>query len=126
MPLELIPVLDLSAGRAVHAVGGDRARYEPVRSVLAPDHDGDARALAQAYRTRLGAPRCYVADLDAITLGRPQHDLLARLAEPDGFGGAMLVDAGIASVADLPRLEGLAATPVVGRDVSAPARDAAR
>jgi phosphoribosylformimino-5-aminoimidazole carboxamide ribotide isomerase len=114
MPIELIPVLDIAAGRAVHAIGGDRSRYAPVASLLAPDAPGDAIVLARAYRERVGARRCYVADLDAIAGGVPQRDLLARLATDDGFGFGLLVDAGIGTAADLQRLDGLPVTAVAG------------
>ncbi|MCU0620655.1 MAG: HisA/HisF-related TIM barrel protein [Gemmatimonadales bacterium] len=114
MALELIPVLDLAAGRAVHARGGDRARYVAVASHLAPDMvPGDALALARAYRGRLGARRCYVADLDAIQGGTPQLALRAALAEGAGFPDALLVDAGArrwADAADAPPTE----CPVLG------------
>jgi phosphoribosylformimino-5-aminoimidazole carboxamide ribotide isomerase len=114
MPLELIPVLDLAGGRAVHAVGGERARYAPVGSVLATGQPGDALSIARAYRRTVGAHRCYVADLDAITGGAVQRELLGRLASPEGFAGQLLVDAGIANVADLRRLDELPVTPIVG------------
>jgi phosphoribosylformimino-5-aminoimidazole carboxamide ribotide isomerase len=114
MPIEVMPVLDLAAGRAVHAIGGDRSRYAPVTSLLAPGAPGDAMALARAYREQVGARRCYVADLDAITGGVLQRDLLSRLAAADGFGRGLLVDAGIATAVDLPRLDGLPVTVVVG------------
>ncbi len=87
----MIPVLDLSRGRAVLARGGRREAYEPVRSVLGPI-EGDALALARAYRERLGCDVCYVADLDAITGGPMQIALLTRLA---GAGVALWVDAGV-------------------------------
>ena len=65
-PMELIPVLDLAHGVAVHAIGGDRSRYEPVRSELARGAEGDPMALAGAYRTLPGGvamlrgrPRCH-------------------------------------------------------------------
>ncbi|HTO72946.1 MAG TPA: HisA/HisF-related TIM barrel protein [Gemmatimonadales bacterium] len=94
--MELIPVLDLSHGRAVHARGGVRAEYRPVRSVLMPGQPGDALLLARRYRERLGARRCYVADLDALTGHAPQRELLRALADPAaGFGGGLLVDAGV-------------------------------
>ncbi len=64
--MQLIPVLDLMRGVAVQARGGDRERYEPLRTVLAADAPGDPLALIQAYRDILGARECYVADLDAI------------------------------------------------------------
>jgi phosphoribosylformimino-5-aminoimidazole carboxamide ribotide isomerase len=101
---ELIPVLDLAGGIAVHAQGGDRAGYRPVVSGLVSGCHGDARALARAYRERLCAARCYVADLDAITGGPAQLDLLCALAGEDAFGGTLLIDAGLRSAADAPRL----------------------
>lgn len=80
----------------MHAQGGVRARYAAVESVLSPGAPGDALAIARGYR-RLGAQRCYVADLDAIR-GRPaQLDLLSRLSGPGGFNGPLMVDAGIAT-----------------------------
>ena len=114
MPLEVIPVLDLAAGRAVHAVGGERTYYAPVTSTLAPGEPGDAMELARAYRARVGADRCYVADLDAIARAATQRELLGRLASSEGFGGTLLVDAGIGCITDLQRLEGPNLTPVVG------------
>jgi phosphoribosylformimino-5-aminoimidazole carboxamide ribotide isomerase len=52
-------------------------------------------ALLRAYRGRLGATACYVADLDAIQGGAVQRALLRELVELEtGFAGAVLVDAG--------------------------------
>jgi phosphoribosylformimino-5-aminoimidazole carboxamide ribotide isomerase len=94
--MELIPVLDLSQGRAVHARGGRRADYAPVRSVLAPERPGDPLLLARRYRERLGAHRCYVADLDALGGGARQLELLRQLADPAaGFGPGLMVDAAV-------------------------------
>jgi len=112
--MELIPVLDLAHGVAVHAIGGDRSRYAPVRSVLVPGADGDALALAGAYRMLPRASRCYVADLDAIAGDPPQLGLLRRLQSDDGFGGPLLLDAGVHSVSTLERLHGGFAEVVVG------------
>jgi len=111
---EVIPVLDLAGGRAVHARGGDRARYAPTESVLAPEQPGDAVALARAYRQRLYASRCYVADLDAITGGAVQVELLGALGAPDAFGGTLLVDAGLRGRADAERLSSVPGRLVVG------------
>lgn len=70
--MEVIPVLDVCGGVAVHARGGDRSRYAPVVSVLA--EGSDPLALARAYRDRLGARSCYLADLDAIAGAPPDLD----------------------------------------------------
>jgi len=96
--MELIPVVDLMRGIAVHARRGARGKYRPVKSVLLPGQDGDALALARAYQTRLGAWRCYVADLDAIEGWAPQLKLIRALADPaTGFGPGLLVDGGVTS-----------------------------
>jgi phosphoribosylformimino-5-aminoimidazole carboxamide ribotide isomerase len=96
--MELIPVLDLQHGQAVHARRGTREQYQPVESVLLPGRIGEALGLARAYRETLEANRCYVADLDAIQGRVPQWNLLEALAHPDtGFGAGLMVDAGLST-----------------------------
>jgi phosphoribosylformimino-5-aminoimidazole carboxamide ribotide isomerase len=91
----IIPVLDLSHGVAVHARAGERSRYQPVRSVLASNRNGDPLALIKAFRKTLGAEECYVADLDSIQGGAVQRTAIRELAQFEaGFTGPMLVDAG--------------------------------
>lgn len=109
----MIPVLDLARGRAVLARGGRREAYAPVRSVLGPGaetHEGDALALARAYRERLGCDVCYVADLDAITGGAIQAALVTRLA---GAGSALWVDAGVSEARRAEQLTALGAARVI-------------
>jgi phosphoribosylformimino-5-aminoimidazole carboxamide ribotide isomerase len=92
--MEIIPVIDVIRGVAVHAQGGVRSAYAPVRSAIAPDHPGDPMALARAYRDVLGATACYVADLDALQGGPVQRGLIRELAGfQTGFTGELLVDA---------------------------------
>jgi phosphoribosylformimino-5-aminoimidazole carboxamide ribotide isomerase len=113
--MELIPVLDLQHGRAVHARRGAREQYQAVRSALLPHEAGDALGLARAYR-RLDAGRCYIADLDAIQ-GRPaQYALIRQLANPGtGFGPDLMIDAGLAAPEEVePLLAAGAKTLVAG------------
>ncbi|MEP7310037.1 MAG: HisA/HisF-related TIM barrel protein [Acidobacteriota bacterium] len=79
--MQVIGVVDLLDGRAVHARGGQRERYLPVQAVDgAPIEPGEATALARMYVERLGVSGLYVADLDAIA-GRPlQNACIAALA----------------------------------------------
>lgn len=105
--MRLIPVLDILNGRAVHAVGGDRAHYRPLRSIL---HEGsDPIALAIAFRDRLGLLDLYLADLDAIAGAPPALSLYRSLADlglspwiDAGLRGAThvdaLVDAGVSTI----------------------------
>jgi phosphoribosylformimino-5-aminoimidazole carboxamide ribotide isomerase len=93
--MQIIPVLDLASGAAVHARAGERARYAPVTSVLAPGARGDPIALLRGFRDVLGASACYVADLDAIQGGAVQGAMLRELAQlAIGSAGPLLVDAG--------------------------------
>jgi phosphoribosylformimino-5-aminoimidazole carboxamide ribotide isomerase len=93
--MQIIPVLDITGGIAVHAQAGDRTRYAPLESDLAPGRVGDPVAVLRAFHAMLGIHECYVADLDAIQGGAVQRTLIRELAEfHTGFAGALLVDAG--------------------------------
>jgi phosphoribosylformimino-5-aminoimidazole carboxamide ribotide isomerase len=110
--MQLIPVIDLARGLAVHARAGNRARYGPVESVLTPGVAGDPLELVQAYRDILGARECYVADLDAIEGRAVQQVALRGLAvgaDPCG----LLVDAGIGHAHAAQAVLGLGAGRVV-------------
>jgi phosphoribosylformimino-5-aminoimidazole carboxamide ribotide isomerase len=109
--VRVIGVIDLRAGLAVHARGGKRDMYQPVRSrLVSPAQAGDATALARAYRDRAKVAEIYVADLDAIgdATGRP-HDLSGIVAA----GLPVMVDAGTATVPAAQRVLELGATRVV-------------
>src|SRR5688572_33321290 len=91
--MQLIGVVDLKAGRAVHARGGARERYLPVETIAGSRIDGDPLALAHVYVERFGLTTIYVADLDAIARERMNTEVLeglAAIAPP-------WVDAGISS-----------------------------
>jgi phosphoribosylformimino-5-aminoimidazole carboxamide ribotide isomerase len=93
--VQVIPVLDLAGGMAVHAQAGGRRDYAPLESGLVPGRVGDPAALLRAFHATLGIHECYVADLDAIQGGAVQRTLIRELAEfHTGFAGALLVDAG--------------------------------
>lgn len=122
--MQLIPVTDLALGCAVHARGGDRARYRPVESVLLPaDRPGDALALVRSYVATLGTRACYAADLDAICGAALQRDLLRSLA---AAVPRLWVDAGVGD-ADRARqaAEAGAALIVVGLETLRDMRDLA-
>jgi phosphoribosylformimino-5-aminoimidazole carboxamide ribotide isomerase len=90
LSLQVIPVLDVKAGRAVHAVGGQRDHYGPVRSVL--HESSDPVELARAYREHLGLTSLYLADLDAIDGATPGLALYRRLLD---MGTDLWLDAGL-------------------------------
>ncbi|MBM4000133.1 MAG: hisA/hisF family protein [Planctomycetes bacterium] len=87
--MRILPVIDLANGVAVHAVGGDRSTYGPLRSRLVDSGAGsdsndthpslDLLRLARALRARPGLDTVYLADLDALRGGPPQWSAAARL-----------------------------------------------
>jgi phosphoribosylformimino-5-aminoimidazole carboxamide ribotide isomerase len=86
----VVPVLDLKEGRAVHAIGGRRERYQPIGGVL--DAHSDPIALAKSTRDALGLDSLYLADLDAIEGREPSRRIYAQLA---GLGLDLWIDAGL-------------------------------
>ena len=83
-------------GNAVHAIRGERAYYQPVRSVLCDTPD--PLALARAFREKLGLSEVYVADLNAIqSSGRTDHrNVIAGLIHSEKMD--VILDAGISDV----------------------------
>jgi HisA/HisF family protein len=117
--VRVVGVIDLKDGTAVHAVRGERERYRPVRSVLAGD-DGDAVALARAFRSELGLDEVYVADLDAIGGGDGNPALLTTLARE----ASIMVDAGVSEPARAQELLELGAHRVIVGTETLPGRAA--
>jgi phosphoribosylformimino-5-aminoimidazole carboxamide ribotide isomerase len=93
--VRVVAVVDLLRGRAVHARGGNRERYEPVRGPAGTFEPGDARALGRWYVERLGIDEIYVADLDALMGGPSQDEAMPAMA---AIGAPLLVDAAVTSV----------------------------
>ena len=62
--MQIIPVLDLYKGVAVHAREGKRDQYQPVSSRLC--HNSEPAMLLDAYLSVYPFQSIYVADLDAI------------------------------------------------------------
>ena len=94
--MRVVGVIDLKAGEAVHAVRGERERYRPL---------GDPLALAR----RFGLDELYVADLDAITGGAVQTEIIAALARE----ARVMVDAGVSEPERAQRLLDLGVDRVV-------------
>lgn len=95
--MEIIGVIDMRGGRAVHAVAGQRDRYAPIVDAAGVRVDGDPVVLARVYVEHLGIRELYVADLDAIVDRRP---LTTAVADIVAVGAPTYVDAGARSIAD--------------------------
>ncbi|MFO0905001.1 MAG: HisA/HisF-related TIM barrel protein [Pirellulales bacterium] len=90
--MQVIPVLDLIAGRPVHAVAGERKQYQPLALPGLPA--ASPLDAASWYREHFGLAELYVADLTAIEQRCLDLTTLQMLAE-EGF--RMTLDAGLAA-----------------------------
>ncbi len=78
--MQIVPVVDILAGRAVRALRGERARYQPLESRLC--RGSDPLTVASALLAHCASNRLYVADLDGLTgAGEVQTALLASLLQ---------------------------------------------
>ena len=98
---DLVGVIDLKEGLAVHAVKGQRQHYRPVNIGVAGrvgdatdgPHAGAPKALADHYWS-LGLRRLYVADLDGMVHGQVQTATLEHLLSDANRWVEVLLDLG--------------------------------
>jgi len=88
--MKIIPVLDVLNGVIVHAVGGKREKYYPVKSVLCAS--SDPVNVASTFRS-LGFDELYMADLDAILNNNANFSLYKQIKAMTDLN--LMVDAGI-------------------------------
>ncbi|RLI47095.1 HisA/HisF family protein [Candidatus Bathyarchaeota archaeon] len=91
--MKIIPVLDVLNGVVVHAVGGKREKYYPIKSVLCKSSDPVNVALT--FRS-LGFDELYMADLDAILSNNANFSLYKRIKARADLN--LMVDAGISDL----------------------------
>jgi phosphoribosylformimino-5-aminoimidazole carboxamide ribotide isomerase len=91
--LKIIPVLDILKSTAVHAVRGERDRYQPLRSILCTSTDPVNVALA--FKS-FGFDELYIADLDAILSDSPNFNLYRQIKAKTDLD--LMIDAGINTV----------------------------
>jgi phosphoribosylformimino-5-aminoimidazole carboxamide ribotide isomerase len=92
----VVPVIDLKGGMAVHAVGGRRDQYRPLRGIW--QASGSPITLAIALREGLGADHLYLADLDAIAGQPPHREVYEGMIDA---GMTLWLDAGVGDQARL-------------------------
>ena len=97
--MTLIPVIDLLKGQVVRGVQGNRQAYRPIDSALCSS--SDPVTVAKILVDHCAARQLYVADLDALMGGQPQHGvlgaLLAALADIELWLDAGFADADAAA-----------------------------
>ncbi len=97
--MEVIPVLDITGGKAVAGKSGRRWEYRELKTVYTDSSDPVEIARALPH------DRLYVADLDGITDGKPDYPLLERLGDMK----KLMVDLGIRDYGDYRQAKALGA-----------------
>ena len=108
--MDVIPVIDVRHGVAVHARQGQRDQYKPVETPLA--RGSDPVAVARGFLALFPFRSIYVADLDGIE-GRGRHEGLAARLTALLPGVEFWIDGGISGDAAAARAGVL---PVVGSE----------
>lgn len=73
----IIPVIDLMGGKVVHARGGQRDQYQPIKSQLTSSVYPNA--VIKQLLTWFPFPTIYIADLDAIDSGKIDKSFYLQL-----------------------------------------------
>ena len=90
--MRIIPVLDLLEGLVVHAVKGQRERYQPVRSILAAS--ADPLEVAGCLQAETKCRTFYIADLNAIQGKGHNREAIGKIVSQ--LDVELWVDAGVA------------------------------
>jgi len=111
--MQLIPVIDLLNGMAVHAKMGDRSNYQPIQSALCKSSEpiDVINALLELYPFE----RIYIADLDAIT-GQGNHAAIIKYIQEQYPTLEIWLDAGIKNANHLRLWNNLKLTHVIGSE----------
>lgn len=97
VPSCFLPVIDLKNRQVVHAVAGQRDKYQPLQSRWTP-HASDPLQLTKVLEEKLGLREFYVADLDAIENEGSHQAIIEQLL---AAGYAIWLDAGVQSVQEM-------------------------
>ncbi len=97
--MKVIPVIDILNGIVVHAVRGKRREYQPLQSSLTKSVE--PLEVACAFKT-LGFKELYIADLDAITGGEANLQVIKKIADETSL--KLMVDAGVTDIEKAERL----------------------
>ena len=108
--MEIIGVIDVKDGQAVHARGGRREAYAAVSNVAGTAINGDPVRLARLYLETFGIHDIYIADLDAITSRPPQYDVIRAVSR---LGVRVCADSGVTTREDARELVRAGANTVV-------------
>ena len=92
--MNVIPVIDVLNGAAVHGIRGERKRYQPLNSILCRSADQPLN-IASAFKS-LGFSSLYLADLDAIMGKSANFNIYNQIVAQTSLD--LMVDAGITDI----------------------------
>ena len=106
--MNVIPVIDILNGVAVHGIRGERKQYQPLKSVICKSADQPLE-IASVFKS-LGFSGLYLADLDAILGNSANFNIYRKIVALTGLD--LMVDAGITDItkadkvlaADVPKI----------------------
>ena len=99
--MEIIPVIDIHQGQAVHAIEGQRQHYRPLRTSLGESNSPEN--IVQAFINTYPFKTIYIADLDAIE-GQSNNNRLIDELHKSYQSLTFWVDKGISTTLDLDNL----------------------
>ena len=108
--MQIVGVIDILNGLAVHAKCGERSAYAPVKSVLS--NDANPISIANAYRS-YGIRNGYIADLNGILHGKILWQKLEQIAK---INIDWIVDVGVTDFEVLIRIAMLGMTPILATE----------
>ncbi|MHA2008688.1 MAG: HisA/HisF-related TIM barrel protein [Promethearchaeota archaeon] len=94
---KIIPVIDILNSKAVHAVRGERTRYQPLESKLF--NSTNPYEIIQHLNSKYSVKYFYIADLDSIIDNNPNLRLLLKILSISGI--KIMIDPGINSSKDI-------------------------
>ena len=106
--MNVIPVIDILNGVAVHGIQGKRKQYQPLKSVICKSADQPLE-IASAFKS-LGFGGLYLADLDAILGNSANFNIYRKIVAQTCLD--LMVDSGITDItkadevlaADVPKI----------------------
>jgi len=93
----IIPVIDILASKAVHAIKGERAKYKPLKSKLI--NSSDPIEIIKVLKQKFNFREFYIADLDAIIKYSPNLEILSTILKIPEID--VILDPGIKDKEDL-------------------------
>ncbi|MHA1294135.1 MAG: HisA/HisF-related TIM barrel protein [Promethearchaeota archaeon] len=99
IPFRVIPVIDILNSKAVHAIKGERTKYQPLRSKLF--NSSNPYKIIKILHQNLYFNEFYIADLDSIIYKYSNFEILAKISDINEI--KIILDPGIVDIKDISR-----------------------